>query len=336
MAQPDPGASLEAPRSGRGWRSIAPRASSDSPTASYIAILIFAAVLLILPFILGTRYLLQLSITTLIWVGMAVAWNMFSGATRYFSLGSAGFFGVGAYVALLTTPIVGMAVGLLLAALGAALVGLLVGVSTLRLRGLYFTLVTIGLGEALRLVALFAQPITRGGTGVTLREQPPLELVYAITAGLLLVLVTVSVVLRASRIGLRLVAIRDDEDSLAAAGVRVDRYKILGFAATVAPMGIFGGLYGFQLGFIHPQSVFILALSLTVVIMVLLGGIGTVWGPVVGGIVLGLIMETLWFRFPFIHELILGLLLIAIVLFMPSGVIGWLRRLIPIHRGHIT
>lgn len=336
MGQPDQGGGLAAPVRARWLRFMGSRASSDSPGASYVAVLIIALVLLVLPFILGTRYMLQLSITTLIWVGMAISWNTFSGATRYFSLGSAGFFGVGAYVTLLAAPTLGWEVGLLLAGVAAAFVGLLVGVSTLRLRGLYFTLVTIGLGEALRLVALFAQPITRGGTGVTLQEAPPLELVYAIAAGLVILLIAVSILVRSSRIGLRLVAIRDDEDSLAAAGVRVDRYKVLGFAATVAPMGVLGGVYGLQLGYIHPQSVFILAISLTVVIMVLLGGIGTVWGPIVGGVALGLIMETIWFRFPFIHELVLGLLLIAIVLFMPSGIMGWLRRVIPALRDHLT
>lgn len=312
------------------------RASTDSPTASFVGVAIVGVVLLVLPFVFGTRYLLQLSVTTLVWVGLAVSWNMFSGATRYFSLGSAGFFGVGAYAAMLTSPTLGLPVALILAALLAALVGLVVGASTLRLRGLYFTLVTIGLAEALRLLALLWQPVTRGGTGVTLRALPPLELVYAIAASLLLLLLGVSVLLRSSRIGLRLLAIQDDEDSLAAAGVRVDRYKILGFAASVAPMGVFGGLYGFQLGFIDPQSVFILPISLTVVIMVLLGGIGTIWGPVFGGIVLGLLMEIIWFRFPFFHELVLGLLLIAIVLFMPGGIVGWIRQRYRFHRGHLT
>lgn len=312
------------------------RASTGSPTASYVLVAVLAAVLALLPIVMGTRYIVQLSITTLIWVGLAVSWNLFSGATRYFSLGSAGFFGVGAYAAMLTATPLGLPLALLLSALAAAIIGLVVGASTLRLRGLYFTLVTIGLGEALRLTALLWQPLTGGGTGLTLRPQPPLELVYAIVASVVVLLVLLSVALRSSRVGLRLFAIQDDEDSLAAAGVRVDHYKVLGFAASVAPMGVFGGLYGLQLGFIDPQSVFILPISLTVVIMVLLGGIGTIWGPVLGAAVLGLTTEVLWARFPFFHELVLGLMLITIVLFIPAGILGWLRRWVRFHEGHLT
>lgn len=312
------------------------RASTGSPHLSYAVAAVLLAVVFLFPIVISTRYILQLSISTLIWVGLAISWNSFSGFTRYFSLGSAGFFGVGAYTTMLAAEPLGLPLALMLSAMTAALVGLLVGASTLRLRGLYFTLVTIGLGEALRLLAFLWQPVTRGGTGLTLSTPAPLEVVYWVAASAVVVLLVLSVALRSARIGLRLIAIQDDEDSLAAAGVRVDRYKILGFAASVAPMGIFGGLYSLQVGFIDPQSVFVLPISLTVVIMVLLGGIGTIWGPVLGAVILGLTTEVLWARFPFFYELVLGVLLAVIVLFVPRGVVGSLRERLRGHERHLT
>jgi branched-chain amino acid transport system permease protein len=313
----------------------APRGSFGKPLLSWVGLALFALLGGLALFYGATDYGYNLMLSVVIWTGLAVSWNVFSGLTRYLSLGHAAFFGAGAYAVAKLQPVIGAWPSLIAACLAAGAVGLLLGISTLRLRGLYFTMATIGIAEVLRLGVLLVPDLTGGGTGLTIGGLPEFsEIYYAALAGLI-VLLALALFAMSSIVGARLVAIQDDEESLAATGIAVNRYKIVSFTLSVMGAGFFGGIYALQIGFIQPDAVFPLLVSLTVVIMCMLGGIGTFWGPVSGAVLLSLLREELWARYPTVWDLGLGLVLIVIVIAMPGGLLGAVRRYVPGLRRHL-
>jgi branched-chain amino acid transport system permease protein len=302
--------------------------------ASVVGLGGFGLLIALFPLVSPDAYTLHLAAATLIWAGLAVTWNLFSGYTGYLSVGHAAFFGIGAYASLLTVPRLGFIGALCVGAAAAGVIGLLVGTATLRLRGLYFALVTLGLTASLRTLTLMLGPVTGGAAGVTLDRFPPLLFVYGLAGGGVVLLLALALVLMSRPVGLRLIAIGDDEEALAATGVHVDRYKILAFTLTVMGAAVFGGLYSYRIGFINPDSVFAVAISFQVVIMVALGGRGTVWGPVIGALGLSAVSELLWIRFPFLNDLFLGLTLIVVVMVAPRGLFGYVKRRIGAEASH--
>jgi branched-chain amino acid transport system permease protein len=313
------------------------RASSRNPVMSWCGIAAFGVIGLIAPSVFygATDYGYNLMLSLVIWTGLAVSWNVFSGLTRYLSLGHAAFFGVGAYAVAKLHPVIGAWPSLIAACLVAGLVGLLLGVATLRLRGLFFTMATIGIAEVLRLGVLLTPDLTGGGTGLTLGGLPSFAQIYYVALGFLVVLMAVVLLSMSSIVGARLVAIQDDEEALGAVGVAVSRYKIISFSLSVMGAGFFGGVYALQIGFVQADAVFPLLISLTVVIMCMLGGMGTFWGPVAGAVVLSLLREELWARYPTIWDLGLGVVLIVIVIAMPGGLLGAVRQHVPALRKHL-
>lgn len=312
-------------------RRLPARSSTRNPLLSWIGVVLFAVLGVLAPAVFygATDYGYNLMLSVVIWAGLAVSWNVFSGLTRYLSLGHAAFFGAGAYAVGRLHPVLGPWPSLIAACLVAGLVGLLLGVVSLRLRGLFFTMATIGIAEMLRLGVLLSPDLTGGGSGITLGGLPSYRTIYYVGLGGLIVLLAAVLVCMSSIVGSRLIAIQDDEEALGATGVAVNRYKIVSFTLSVMAAGFFGGIYALQIGFVQPDAVFPLMISLTVVIMCMLGGIGTFWGPIAGAVVLSLLREELWARYPTIWDLSLGFVLIVIVLAMPSGALGAARRIVP-------
>jgi len=270
----------------------------------------------------------RLLFVTFVWVTVSIAWNILGGFGGQVSFGFAVFYGLGAYAAALAVNSgLPRLVALLLSAGVAVLASLLIGLPTFRLRGPYFAIATIGVSESVR-VLMTNVSLTGGASGYRILETGPFRQLdhFYTSLALAVVALAASVEVRRSRFGLALIAIREDEDAASDLGVNPFRTKLLAHALAAALTGAAGGVYAQYAAFIHPQGVFAFSIGVAILLMPIIGGVGTIWGPVVGGVVYGLIHDELVASFPQLHLLIYGSLLILIVLFEPAGLYGLLDR----------
>ncbi len=277
----------------------------------------------------------------MMYIALCSSLNILMGYTGYVNFAHIVFFGLGGYAGMYLMTQQGW--GLPSAAIGAAVVVALLaaglGSVVLRLRGSYFALATIGVLEAAR--ALVANLDLLGGpTGMSLDfgrygefggPGNALWLAYELVAGLALASVILSYAVKTSKFGLGLMAIREDEDAAVVLGIASPRLKTLAFVLSAVIPAMAGTLFFFKNGNIEPADAFRLNLSIEGIVMVMLGGNGTVLGPVLGSAVYQSLRSFL-LTTPFFKDLQLafaGILLLVIVLFVPSGLVGWLRRRIP-------
>lgn len=286
--------------------------------------------------VLGSSYGLSFAIQVLVFVVLGYSWNLIGGYAGYTHFGQMSFFGIGAYVGSLL--VLNLGVHWLLAALAAGAVGALValplGGAMLRLRGPFFAIGMFGLTRVFESFALGFDGITQGGTGLYLPAPDSLMAVYAALAVLAFVLLIGTAWLDNSRLGLRLLTIREDETAAEALGIHTARLKIAAFVASAVAPAATGALYATYLGYIDPVTAFSPAMELTTIATVLLGGMGTVLGPLVGALGLSVVNELLWSSFPELYSGLVGLLVIGAVLFMPRGIVGLMirRRWLPVGR----
>ena len=303
-------------------------------------ITVFAVAVAALPLFVTSGYALNAIILTLYAALLGQAWNILAGFGGQFSFGHAAFFGTGAYaMAVLQVKFGWNAWAALPAALAAgALVGALIGVLSFRygLRGSYFALVTLAFAEVLRILAnTFA--FTGAGVGlmVPLRESAA-DLQFASRAGYLYLILAFVLVgflvswwLRHSRYGAWLQAVRDNEDSAAALGVDAFRVKLRAIMLSGALMAAGGAFYVQYLHYIDPHIAYGPGVSVEALLGPIVGGLGTVWGPLLGAVVLHVLGEAtrgLMGDAPGVSLVVYGGVLIAMVMFLPSGIIGLFRR----------
>jgi len=272
----------------------------------------------------GVRVMLQL----FMWIALAQSWNLISGLTGYVSFGHVAFFGTGAYTAGILIAKAGWP--WLLASLAGGVIAmgfaLLVGWPCLRLKGPYFAIAMLGLNEVLRVAVSYYEGLTGGGNGLslpTLHASVPIYYVMGLVAAGVTLLTYVIVT---SRFGLRLMTIREDEVAAEAMGIDTFRYKVYAFLLSAVAPGIAGGLAARDQGYIEPISVFPLATTITMIVMVLFGGKGTIWGPVVGAVILFAFQEIVWAKFVYLHQLLFGAIIVLVVLLMPRGILGVLQQ----------
>jgi branched-chain amino acid transport system permease protein len=271
----------------------------------------------------GIRVMLQL----FMWIALAQSWNLISGLTGYVSFGHVAFFGMGSYT---TAILVVKGVAWPLAAVGggvmAVVLAFVIGWPCLRLKGPYFAIAMLGLNEVLRVMASYFEGLTGGGLGLSLPTlDASVRIYYAM--GLVAVAVTgLTYLIVTSRFGLRLMTIREDEVAAEAMGINTFRYKIYAFLLSAAAPGIVGGLAARDMGYIEPISVFPLVTTITMIVMVLFGGKGTIWGPVLGAVILFTFQELVWAHFPHAHQVLLGAIIVTVVLVMPRGILGVLQQ----------
>lgn len=303
--------------------------------AQIVVVLLVAVVLAAIP-TNERQYANLVRITFLVlWYAiMASAWNIIGGYAGQVSFGHAAFLGTGAYVTgtlwqtfhidpLLTIPIAGLA---------GALYSVIVGAPTLRLRGPYFAIATIGVGEATRLFVsniddITGQVITHGVTGISLPNYDAAKVHYATVAVFAVVMIT-TILIREGRFGLGLFAINMDRDSAETSGVPTARLQVLAFAISAFFTACAGSLYAARQQFLDPTTMFGFDKSIQVVLMPVVGGLGTVWGPVFGALLFGGVQDQIssLTRNPYLPQLIYGLLLVLVVLFEPLGVAGLIGR----------
>ncbi|MBA2965351.1 MULTISPECIES: branched-chain amino acid ABC transporter permease [Ramlibacter] len=313
-----------------------------------LAIAAFALAVAVLPLASGSGVLLNLAMTVLYAALMAQAWNLLGGYGGQFSFGHALFFGTGAYAQVIAQlqwglnpwPALALAVAL------AAGVGLFVGALSFRygLRGSYFALVTLAFAEVFRVTAL-SVPFTGAGVGLMLPlRAAPANMQFASRAGfvwLALALVVIALLLTAwlrhSRFGACLQAVRDNEDAARAIGVDPFRAKLGAIALSAALMGAAGAFYVQVFQYIDPGIAFGPHTSVEALVAAIVGGMGTLWGPVLGALTLHLLAEAtrnLFGNLPGLNMVIYGSVLVLIVMFAPRGVVGtgrsvrglWARR----------
>jgi branched-chain amino acid transport system permease protein len=295
--------------------------------------LLFLLVLFFLPSAGLSANLMRLLFATFVWIIASVAWNIVGGFAGQVSFGFAVFYGLGAYASAL---VINAGKNPALAFLGAAVVAILasfvVGMPTFRLRGPYFAIATIGVTEAVRVI-MSNLSFTGGASGYRINEYGPFRQIdhYRWALLLMALAVAISALIFYSRFGLALRAIKQDEDAAAHVGVNPYSFKLWAHAIAAGLTGIAGGLYARYHLYIDPSGgpggVFAFQTGISILLMPVIGGIGTVWGPVLGGAVFGIVEEELVVNFPEIHLLLYGLLLIVIILLEPDGLLGLIRRL---------
>lgn len=257
---------------------------------------------------------------------LALGWNLIGGITGYPSFATAGFFGLGAYtVALLMLRGAAFPLALAGAALLAGAVAGVLGIGILRLRGHYFAIATFGFAEALReLVTNLA--FAGGGTGLNLPvfpgDQRAFAVYFYVTMLVVLALAALATVaVLRSRLGYGLRAIRDNEDAAEVDGVNTRALKALAFTLSGMLAAVPGGVYAYRAAYIEPSDVFDVLFSIRPIIAAIVGGAGTLTGPILGAAVFEGLKDVVWGRFLEFHSVFLGVLVVLIVVFAPRGLV---------------
>jgi len=271
--------------------------------------------------------------------GLALAWNILGGFAGYHSFGHAAFIGIGAFSAGLMEaqfpslpPLQRLGVGLLAGAATCAVISALLAYPILRLRGTFFAIAMLGVshvaGELNTTVDVF-----QGSMGLMFAEIVPddwdpqwfyYELYLNVASGIL----AISWALRRSRFGYGLLSIREDEDTARMLGVPTERYKSLAFVLSAVLTGVLGAIYAHSLGYVTTASLYRDDTNLSLIVFALLGGIGTLAGPIIGAFLIVVLTHVVLSDFPDVHLFAMGLILVLLVLVAPDGLIGLGRRLL--------
>ncbi|MCL1598338.1 MAG: branched-chain amino acid ABC transporter permease [Actinomycetia bacterium] len=255
---------------------------------------------------------------------VASSWNLTGGFTGYVDFGHGVWFGIGAYGTGVLMSKLGWPFPLAVAGAIAitVLAALLIGGPILRLRGPYFSIAMLATFVAVREIIRIVKPITGGGIGLTLPPYLNRPLFFYIMLILAVLVVAFTWWLRRTQFGLTLIAIREDEIGADMRGINTTLHKITIFGLSAAITGLVGALWAYQNTFIDPDIVFVESRTMDVIIAVILGGLGTVAGPVIGAVVLFWARDIIWANFLQFHLIVQGVVLIAIVLWVPEGIIG--------------
>ena len=289
-----------------------------------------AGAFLALPELLGPFWL-RIATGALMWAGLACSWNVIGGYAGYIDFGHSAFFGIGAYA---TAILMGEAFGWSFVATipiglaAAAGVAAIIGGPTLKLRGAYFAIATWAFAEMLLQLANVLD-ITGGTGGLSL---PPFLderfFYYAMLAAAAATYGLTWLIFERSRFGLKVKALRDHEPAAEAMGINTSMVKLQTFSLSAAMAALFGSLFAYWVTFINPGSVLGGDITDQMVVMVLLGGLGSFWGPALGGLGLFLVNRVFWLNWgdTTAYIAVLGIAIVAVVLFLPDGIVGLFRR----------
>jgi branched-chain amino acid transport system permease protein len=292
------------------------------------------------PLVFPNPAVTTIAVFTLIYASMTTAWNIFSGYTGYISLGHSTFFGFGAYtmslIAINQNLPGGFGLFLLVPVAGivSAFCAVPVGWIALRTRGHAFVVITLFTVFIFQLLAYNLRGFTNGSTGLFL-PAPSFDVswlilpFYYVQLAILILAIVVSWYIRSSKYGLGLLAIRDDEDRAEGLGVRTGSSKLIAFVISAFFMGMVGAMYAYFVGSIYPPYVFDPALSIGIVLMAFLGGVATLWGPVLGALILEPAQQYLVVQYAQAgyYQIFLGALFLIVMLLMPQGIVRSLAKL---------
>ena len=307
---------------------------------------LFGLVYIVLALLISNSYYQLIMTIVPVWAVMGLSWNLLSGYSGLISFGHAAFFGLGAYLVALCLALWNLSpwLTIILATLTGGLSGLLVGLPTFRLRGHYFALAMLAYPLALLYIFEWlgyqevALPMNREAPLAYMQFENPFFYVL-ISILLLMLAMVITSLLSHSRFGLSLLAIKLDEDAAEAAGINTLYWKLVAITVSGAIAGAAGGFYAVVLLVVTPLAVFGMLVSAQALIFAMFGGVGTLWGPVLGAFILVPLSEILYARyaadFPGIQGVIYGVAIIAVILFAPEGIIWKLRSLMKPDQGRM-
>jgi branched-chain amino acid transport system permease protein len=279
----------------------------------------------------GSLYSAILMTTILMFIILTVSWVMFSGPTGYLSMASAAFFGVGIYASAvllpMTGPVLPLLVVVLIGGIASGLVALGVGALTLRLRGIYFAIFTFGLVILiLEVLNWWEHTISHlRGRFVMIVDN---DVIFYIMLAIFVLLMITFYLIRRSKFGLALQSIGANEEAAAHRGINVTMVKVLTFALSAFFAGAAGAIWATKLTYVDPYVAFHVNFSFLPILMAIFGGMGQIYGPVIGAAIFAYLQETLQTKFPYIYMLIFGIVLVAVILYLPDGLVGGIPRLI--------
>jgi len=292
---------------------------------SILATLLAALALSVMPWLLSD-FGLSLTLSCLMYAGLAVSWAMFCGATNYLSLATAAFFGLGAYVTAWGAEGLPYGVAVMLGGMVAAAFAGLVGAAVLHLRGAYFAVITFGLGELVRHAITYYEKAYEGTVGRIIAEPPEATTIYHTVLLLAALAVLTALRVRSSRLGLALRGIGSDEERAQTLGVNAKRAKILAFSLSAFFAGALGAAMAVRWTYIDPPTVFNPFIGFQTVLIAMVGGAHTVIGPLASAVLFSLLTEFLRLQFPYLFLILLGLTLILLVLYLPGGLASLIER----------
>ena len=267
----------------------------------------------------GSEFVVSMALTGLMCVALSSSWGLFCGSTRYLSLATSAFFGIGAYTSALMLERTGWVESIAMGALIATAVAVVMGAAVLHLRGTYFAVLTFGMTELIRHAITYFEKSVTGTVGRVLTVVPERDTIYITVLALASATVALSILIRRTRFGLALLGIGADEQRAQTLGVNTRWVKIAGFAMTAAVAGAVGAAMSVRWTYIDPHTVFNPFIGFQTVLIALIGGAVTLWGPLIAAVVFSLLAETLRLAAPQVYMMTLGLLLILSVLYLPGG-----------------
>jgi branched-chain amino acid transport system permease protein len=306
----------------------APRSKGRSKALRALLLAALLVGLLILPRLV-TPYKLLTFTSVLCLALMAQGWNFIGGYTGFAAFGNVAFFGIGAYTTgllMLSRWRIPFFLALLAGALLAAAVAALIGLPILRLKGHYFAIATLGVAEALREIAGAWDSLTEGATGIDLPVWSDSAFFYYVALGLVALGLLTTQRLEKSKLGYGWVAIREDQDAARMLGIPTTLFKVAAFALSAVFAAFAGGIVAYQNIHVAPNDFFKIEYTLQMIIACVIGGSGTVWGPLIGASIYQLLSTFFWSHFLQLHPTVLGGIIVLFVVFLPRGLMDLLRR----------
>jgi branched-chain amino acid transport system permease protein len=296
--------------------------------------LIIAGLLAVLPLIGLSSYWMHILILVIMWSVIGMAWNLLGGYCGQVSFGHAAFFGVGAYTAGILYNKLGISAwwGLPLSIFIVTIFALVIGYICLRLKGPFFALGTLAMGVILRVMAENLTTITEGDLGIMIRERTWIGKTWYFYIILILAALAFFLVKKVieSKLGYYFVAIREDQDAAESLGINTTLYKTIALSLSAVITGLAGAFYTNYMGYIDPKIVFALHdISIVTIMVVMVGGVATYWGPFVGAVIMVFLAEIIRTipKLGAAHHTFFGILLIVIIIFLPNGIVGDLPKL---------
>jgi len=282
------------------------------------------SVLTALPFF-ANAYFVGIGLTVLMWIALTQSWCVLSQMTGYVSLGHVVFYGLGAYLAVVTWQQAPLALVVPAAGVLAAAFAALVGLPVLRVRGPYFVILTFGLAELVK-YSIMAYESASGTASRILFGTPELTSVYFMMFALALAAIALLELVSRSRFGHGLRSLRENEEAAETLGVPIVRYKLLAFVLSAAIPGMVGAVMAMRSTYFVVGQAFDPMVSITVIAMAILGGGDNSRGPLLGVLFLAILSELLWAQAPLLYMIVLGAILIVFVLLIPGGLMGLLEK----------
>jgi len=291
----------------------------------FLGLLFLVFILLAFLPLYGSVYTVILVTAIFMYIILTVSWVIFSGPTGYISLAPAAFFGVGIYTSAVLGKVLPLPIVICIGALASFCLALLVGALTLRLRGIYFSIFTLGLVLLIQQLLLWYEvriTHTRGRFVIVVNNTT----IYYVMLGILVILLLAAYLIRRSKYGLALQSIGEDEEAAAHIGINVTVLKTIIFAVSAIFTGAAGAIMATRWTYIDPYIAFNPLFSFLPVLMAIFGGMGQFYGPIIGAAIFAYLEEVLLTRFPYYYMLIFGIILVVAILYLPDGLVGLVQK----------